>query len=117
TVRQHGLDYLGETLVGRWFAPAFATEHPAAYSGYRNMITRTPIAGYIATCEALRDADMTDAARRIKAKTLVLCGEADISTPPDVGRALAQMLPDARFCLVERAGHLACIEQSDQVAA
>lgn len=116
SVRQKGMSNLGEALVARWFTPAFAEQHPAEYRGYYNMLTRTPVIGYTATCEALRDADLNEAARTIKTKTLVLCGSGDIATPPDVGRTLAQTLADARFGLIEKAGHLPCIEQSDILA-
>jgi pimeloyl-ACP methyl ester carboxylesterase len=77
------------------------------------MLTRTPVAGYTATCEAIRDADLADSARMIQTKTLVLGGAEDAATPPDLVRELAQTLPDARLELIEQAAHLPCIEQPD----
>ncbi|MEP7285291.1 MAG: 3-oxoadipate enol-lactonase [Chloroflexota bacterium] len=116
TLRQHGIDSMDEVIVARWFSPAYINQHPAEYRGYRNMLTRTSLVGYTASCEAIRDVDMTEAARTITAKTLVLCGTEDVSTSPDQGRALAETLPNASFAVVEGAGHLPCIEQSDQLA-
>lgn len=117
TIRKNGLDNMAETILTRWFAPAFAAEHPADYRGYHNMLTRMPVAGYIATCQALRDADLRESAKTITAKTLILAGSEDLATPPHLGRRLAKTLPDAHFELIEQAAHLPCIEQPAAMAA
>jgi pimeloyl-ACP methyl ester carboxylesterase len=48
--------------------------------------------------------------------TLVLCGDQDIATPPELGRELAQAISNARFALIENAAHLICIEQPEATA-
>lgn len=116
-VREKGLDGMAETILARWFAAAFSAQHPAEFRGYYNMLTRTPVSGYMATCEALRAADLSDTVGAIKTKTLVLCGAEDLATPPDLGRKLAESLSDARFELIERAAHLPCVEQPETMAA
>ena len=111
TLRQHGMAYLAETILARWFSPGFIETHPAEYRGYYNLLTRMPLEGYIGTCEALRDCDLRETVEAITAKTLVLCGTEDLSTPPALVQDLAERLPNARFELIERAGHLPCVEQ------
>lgn len=81
------------------------------------MLTRTPIAGYMATCAAIRAADLRDAVGKIETKSLVLCGAEDAATPPELGRELAETLPAARFELIDAAGHLPCIEQPRAMAS
>ena len=117
SLRQHGLPYLAETILGRWFSPTFITQRPADYRGYFNMLTRTPLEGYIATCEAIRDADLRQAVQTLSAKSLVLCGAEDGATPPELGRELAESLPNARFELIEQAGHIPSLEQPAVLAA
>lgn len=116
-VSEQGLGPLAEKLIERWFTPTFANQHPAAYRGYRNMLARMPFAGYIATCAALRDADLREQVAAITTPTLALCGAADISTPPAVLRQLAATLPNARFELISGAAHLPCVEQPVAVVA
>jgi 3-oxoadipate enol-lactonase len=116
-LRESGMDVLLEGILTRWFAPGFASQRPADYRGYANMLTRTPLMGYTATCEAIRDADLTEAAGTIQTRSLVLCGAEDTATPPDLARGLADTLVDARFELIESAAHLPCIEQPDVMAA
>lgn len=110
TLRVHGMAALSDTIVARWFAPGYQMQYPAAYRGYGNMLLRMPVEGYAGTCEAIRDADLTDIVGTIQTRTLILCGASDVSTPPVLVRELATMMPDAHYVEVENAGHLPCIE-------
>jgi 3-oxoadipate enol-lactonase/4-carboxymuconolactone decarboxylase len=116
-VHEEGMAGIAEAVIVRWFTPEFTAQQPAATNGYRNMLTRTPARGYIATCEAIRDADLTEAARGIQAKALVLCGAQDIATSPGLTRTLAETMPNARHELIDNAAHLPCIEQPKAIAA
>lgn len=111
-----GLESVADSVLARWFAPSFANDQPAAYRGYRNLLLRTSADGYMGASAALRDADLSSAARTIRAPTLVLCGADDGATPPAVARDLAQTIPGAQFELVPGAGHLACVEKPQTVA-
>ena len=117
TLREHGMAHLARAILDRWFAPEYFTDHPADAAGYLNMLTRMPVVGYTATCEAIRDADLTPQVGKVSAPSLVLCGDKDPSTPPDLVRNFAAQLPNARFQLIPDAGHLPCVEQPDSFAA
>jgi 3-oxoadipate enol-lactonase len=109
-VRASGTGILPDLVKVRWFTPAM----PAAEANlYLNMVARTPAEGYIGTCAALRDADLSEGLGLIAAPTLVLCGERDESTTPADGRALAAAIPNARFALIPGAAHLPHIEQPE----
>lgn len=116
-VRATGLAPLEEAILTRWFSSKFRETAPAAYRGYANMLTRTPQEGYAATCDALRAADLRAAVPAISAPTLVLCGDEDLATPPALGKELAAAIPNARFALIEQAGHIPFIEQPNLVVA
>ncbi|MEM7534529.1 MAG: 3-oxoadipate enol-lactonase [Chloroflexota bacterium] len=116
-LRKHGMAHLGNAILSRWFAPAFAETQPAAYRGYYNMLTRTPVDGYTGTCEALRDADMREQVGSITTPSLVICGAEDLATTPAMAQELADALPNSKLDLIDGAAHLPCIEQPDQMAA
>ena len=59
--------------------------------------------------------DTTDVLASIQVPTLVITGEEDAVTGPEVGRDLAAAIPGARFLLVEEAGHLSNLEQPEIV--
>ena len=75
------------------------------------MLVRSPVEGYVATCAAIRDADLSSEAAKIRVPTLCVVGDEDGSTPPDVVEATARLIPSARFQIIEGAGHLPCIEK------
>ena len=110
-LRQSGIEPIADGVLERWFSPQYIANNRAGYAGYRNMLTRTPLAGYIGVCEAIRDADMREAAQRVEIPTLVVCGAQDRATPPEMVRGLAERMPNAEFLLIENAGHIPSIEQ------
>jgi 3-oxoadipate enol-lactonase len=112
-----GIAAVAEATLGRWFTPGFHADRPADLAGARNMLIRTPLAGYLGTCRAIGDADFTRAAQAVGVPTLCVVGEADGSTPPGLVRDLAALIPGAGFEMVANAGHLPCIEQPEATAA
>jgi 3-oxoadipate enol-lactonase len=115
-VRRVGMAGAAAEIIPIWFTDSYHSDFPAQHRGYLNMLARTPTEGYAASCAALRDGDLTERVGNIQAKSLVLAGREDKATPPEQGRALAEALPNARFEMVEGAGHLSCIEQPDLLA-
>ena len=116
TLEATGFAELGEAIVGRWFGPTFCGNRPVYYRGYHNMLIRTPLTGYIATCAAIRDADLRETVRSMTVPTLVLCGAEDQATPPALSQELVALLPTGRFHLIPHAAHLPCIEQPQLMA-
>jgi 3-oxoadipate enol-lactonase len=103
-------------ILPRWFGKDYAELHPAEYQGYLHMLARQPAAGYTASCAALRDADLRERVKELDVPALVLCGEEDGPTPPEICRQLADSLPQAQFTEIRGAGHLPCIEQPAEFA-
>lgn len=115
-VTKVGIAGIAEAILERWFAPVFHDRRPEDLAGYRNMLVRTPAEGYLACCAAIRDADLTAATAQLSQPTLCIAGTDDGATPPDLVRALAGLVPGARFALIPEAGHLPCVEQPAAVA-
>jgi 3-oxoadipate enol-lactonase len=116
SVETKGIESLVDSVMERWFTPAFRRPENAAYHGYRTMLTRQSAVGYAATCAALRDADLTESTRRISVPTLCVVGDQDGSTPPDVVLSMAKLIPGARYEVIKDAGHIPCVEQPEILA-
>ena len=114
-LREHGMPFLADTILARWFAPEFIQQNPALYRGFYNLLTRMPLDGYIGTCMALRDTDLRDRLGEVHVPALVLCGAEDVVITPKIARELADSLPDARFRLIENAAHTPSVEQPEAV--
>ena len=116
-VETAGLEPMADAVLARWFTPGFFAAEPAAAAGWRNMLARTSAVGYAATSAAIRDADLTADAPSIRVPTLCVVGDQDGATPPDLVRGTADLIPGARFVVIDGAGHLPCIEKADVLAA
>lgn len=110
-----GIASIADPILQRWFSPGFFEKRPAEADGYRNMLIRQPAAGYVATCVALREADLTGHAARIAVPTFCVAGEHDGSTPPDTVAAFAGTIPGARFERIASCGHIPSIEQPEKI--
>ena len=110
-VENGGIEPLADNVLQRWFTPLFRQTHAAELAGWRNMLVRTPAHGYAGTCAAIRDADLRPDAGRIAIPTLCVAGDQDGSTPADVVKGTADLIPGARFALIDGAGHIPCIEK------
>lgn len=116
-VEKDGIGSIADSIFKLWFTPAFHAQRRDELAGYRNMLARQPVAGYIGTCAAIRDADFTEAAARIAVPTICVVGDQDGSTPPDVVLELAKLIPRARYEVIKDAAHIPCVEQPEALSA
>jgi 3-oxoadipate enol-lactonase len=110
-VENGGIEPLADNVLQRWFTPLFRQTHATELAGWRNMLVRTPAHGYAGTCAAIRDADLRPDAGRIAVPTLCVAGDQDGSTPADVVKGTADLIPGARFALIDGAGHIPFVEK------
>jgi len=67
--------------------------------------------GLYLACQAVFDRDdVSDRLGEISAPTLVICGEEDVATPPELSRALAEGIAGAELVMIPRAGHHSSLE-------
>jgi 3-oxoadipate enol-lactonase len=107
---------MADAVLERWFTPSFHSSQPAELARFRSMLVSTPGEGYIACCEVLGEVDFRPRLGEIAAPTLVITGAADPVVPPDAGEELAASIPGARHVTIERAAHIANVEQPEAFA-
>ena len=116
-VEAGGVAALSDAVLDRWFPPDFHQDRSAELALWRAMLERTPADGYCGVCEAIRDADLFESTATLRLPTLALGGDRDRSTPPDLVRETAALIPGSRFEVVRGAGHLPCVDAPDETAA
>lgn len=116
TVREHGMEAIADSLIGRWFTPSFPASHPDAVARIRATLLSTPQEGYAGACEAIAQMDLRDDLPRITAPTLVIGAEKDQSTPPEKSREIAEGISGAALVVIPDAAHIANVEQPDAVS-
>jgi 3-oxoadipate enol-lactonase len=115
TVREHGAAAVADTVVARWFTPAFAAERPDVVLRLRTMLASTPTEGYAACCELVAKSDLHPDLAAIRASTLVVAGAEDPAAPRAWAKELAAGIRGSRFELVHPAAHLANVERPEAV--
>jgi len=108
-VEAEGMAAVAEMSAQRWFTPAFRRSCPAVVERIVDGLLHTPVAGYVASCAAIRDMDQTEVIGAIAHQTLVIVGAEDAAIPPADGALIAQKI--ARATLVSLpAAHLSNVE-------
>ena len=114
TVRAGGIDAIVDLVMERFFSPRFREDHGDVVGGFADVLRAQSPQGYEATCLALRDADVHDELTRIRAPSLVIVGELDVSTAPADAEHLCDTISGSRLVMLEGAGHLCGVEQPDR---
>jgi 3-oxoadipate enol-lactonase len=111
-VRAGRMATIADPIVGRWFTPDFAADHPDVVAAHRAMLLATPVEGYAGCCEAIAEMDQRDRLPQIEAATLVVAGQQDLSIPPPHSEVIAAAIPGARLEILDDAAHLANVQQA-----
>ena len=79
--------------------------------GLREMLLATQVQGWIGAAHAIAGADFYTPISALHLPTLVIAGARDGTTPPDLVRETADLIPSAQFHLMQGVGHLPMLEK------
>jgi 3-oxoadipate enol-lactonase len=102
--------------VDRWFSEPFVAEHPAEVDRVVRIFVATDSKAHAAACVAMGAFDARDRLPSITARTLVMVGEHDYATPPDMARTLAEGVPGASLRILPGLRHMSLIERPELAA-
>jgi 3-oxoadipate enol-lactonase len=113
-VDEEGTDRLVEAMVGNLLSDETRANRPDVVARARALMHGCSPAGVIGALEAMKNrADSVPLLETIDVPVLVVVGEHDGPSPPDVARAMADAIPDARLEVLPGAGHLSNLEAPD----
>ena len=113
-VRKGGIDALAEPILERWFSKPFRQTDD--FQAWHNMLVRQPVEGYVGCSAAIAGTDFITPTSGLRLPTLAIAGGEDGSTPPDLVRETADLIPGSRFELMRGVGHLPCVEKPEAYA-
>jgi 3-oxoadipate enol-lactonase len=108
-----GLRPVADRLTGAWFTKEFREREPATVDRMKAGLATTPVEGYIACGEAVREMDHREILSQISAPTLVIIGRYDQATTPEAGQFIHSRIPSASLAMID-AAHISNIEQPMQ---
>lgn len=113
-VRREGTAALVDTQITSLLTPATREGRPELVEHVRAIMASNPPAGVIGALEAMKGRpDATDHLGAIAVPTLVLVGEHDGPSPPELVREWQERIPGSRLAVVPGAGHLSNLESPD----
>lgn len=116
-VRKGGVESVIEANIDRWFSRATRRDHPALCDEARRRMRATPPEGYLGCMEAVAESDLYESTARLRLPTLAIAGSEDGSTPADLVRETAGLIPGSRFELIRGTGHMPPVEKPTVYAA
>ena len=116
-VRREGLHATIPTALSRWFSPEFAESHPEVMARYVVMLSQNNAVSFLSayTCFATVDQDLVGALGKFSRPTLIMTGELDTGSTPDMARKLAAMIPGAEYSIIAGGRHMMPVEMPDEV--
>jgi pimeloyl-ACP methyl ester carboxylesterase len=110
-VAEEGVEVLIELQMERLLARDTLENDAAVVEKVRAMILESTPNGVVAALGAMRDRpDSTSLLAEIDVPTLVIGGEEDAISSPEVMGAMAEKIPNSRHVTLARAGHLSNLE-------
>ncbi len=109
-----GIKALAAPTMERWFSKTF--RQTSDMLAWQHMMERQSQEGYIGCCAAIAGTDFITPTSGLRLPTMAIAGSEDGSTPPDLVRETADLIPGSRFELIRGAGHLPCVEQPEAYA-
>lgn len=115
-VKERGSKPISDAMLGKLVPPEVIEHRPALAKELRTMMEGTRPKTIEYALGAMRDRpDQTSTLSGINVPTLVIVGEKDAITPPDVTGAMATKIPAAQHVIIKGAGHMSNMEQPAQV--
>jgi 3-oxoadipate enol-lactonase len=116
-VQEGGLAAIKDMVKTRYFSAEFRKREPKTVAAIMARFMETPAEGYLGCCDAIASLDFSQDLARIRARTLVIAGGADVGTPPAMSEALAAKIPNSRVVVIPGAAHLSSAEKPAEFAA
>ena len=109
-VREKGVGSIADGVMNLWFTADFRAREPQTIARFKEMLSATPVEGYIAACEAVRDMDHRELLQRITAPTLIIAGKHDPSTPLEAAGFMHARIAGSALTVLD-AAHISNVEQ------
>jgi YbgC/YbaW family acyl-CoA thioester hydrolase len=113
--KDRGAAAIADAMLPKMLAAGTLGSRPDVAESLRSLMGRTPVPGIVGALSAMRDRQSSEALLKSLGSipTLVLVGEADTLTPPNVARGMVEAIPGAQLAIIPGAGHLPPVEQPE----
>lgn len=113
-VETRGMTALARASVERWFTPRFFAAHPEMMERFRRRLAAMEPRVYIGIARAIQRMDLRPVIRRLRCRTLVLCGDQDANTGPQSANVIMANMPNSELWVFEETAHFPNLEAPER---
>lgn len=104
-VEEGSMDAVTPVALRRIFTEEYLEGHPEAAAERGEVLARADPAAFVKACMALQSVDFTEAAQIVDVPVLIVVGDRDAATPPEMALELDRLLPDSRLVTLNGIAH------------
>ena len=108
-----GMEGVRESTLARWFTESYRQARKDVMERIGQGIVDTPVAGFAGCCAAIANVDLLDRLKEIDCPTLVIVGDQDHGTPPEMAQQIHANIRGSELVTIASAAHLSNIEQPE----
>jgi len=106
-----GMASVADIAVKRIFPERYVAAHPTALDDRRAVIEQVDPLAFAWACKALAALDLRGGLPGVANAALVIAGEIDQTTPPEMAQEVVELIPDSRLAMIPDCGHCPQLEQ------
>ena len=106
---------LSKQALKRWFTDKYLEKNPNTYEKISSMLEQNNMENFLKVYELFVKHKDDEKFENIKIKTLIMTGENDIGSTPEMSKNLSKMIPGSKFVEIKGGKHLCGIECANDV--
>ena len=106
---------LSKQALKRWFTDEYLEKNPNTYNKISSILEQNSMENFLKIYELFVNHKDDEQFEKIKTKTLIMTGEGDIGSTPEMSENLSKVINNSIVKIVPKGKHLCSIECSDDV--
>ena len=106
---------LSKQALKRWFTDDYINKNPKTYEKIKSILDKNDMTNFLKVYKLFVEHKDNEEFNKIKTKTLVITGEEDVGSTPEMSKNLSAIIENSNLTIIPKAKHLCSIECPDDV--
>ena len=106
---------LSKQALKRWFTDDYLEKNPNTYIKISSILEQNNMENFLKVYELFVNHEDNEKFENIKTKTLVMTGEGDVGSTPEMSESLSKLIDNSKVKIISKGKHLCSIECADDV--
>lgn len=106
---------LSKQALKRWFTDEYLEKNPHTYNKISSLLDANDMNNFLKVYSLFVNHKDQEDFSKIKIKTLVMTGEGDVGSTPEMTKELSNVIGNSKYIIIPKGKHLCGIECSDEV--